>query len=310
MIARDDDADRCARAGDDQRRRADQLPAGFDRVVLRANLAARRHALGEPVGGRADVAARQRRRLDRDDGLRGRLRARRTHDAIDLDQADALLRNLRRDHRADGLDVGRQEPVGVDRARDAGAVAEHEPLPLLAIVAGNLVRRLQDLFDRRAEPVRRGAPDQLAPDDEHQHRRDDGHREQRRNELRPEAGERQRPAPLDDQLDDVPREVEDEHADEREIHEDEGVQHDLAEEIGIQLRGLLTGEDDERHERPDEQRERRDDQPRVVAERPASGRSVRRRRPGGGSRERHRSSFALSRSFSSVMNSPMSRKWR
>ena len=100
------------------------------------------------------------------------------------------------------------------------------------VVAGDLAGRAEHLVDRRREPAAGAVADQLAADDQHQHRRDQRHAEQHRHQLGAEPRERQRPPPLDDQLQDVARQHEDQREHQRQVGDRHRVEHDLAEQVG------------------------------------------------------------------------------
>ena len=93
--------------------------------------------------------------------------------------------------------------------------------------------------------------------------------EQRRHELGAEARERQRAAPLDDQLDDVAREHEDERHQDREVGGRERVEHELGEEVGRERRRAVR-QREQPGERADERGDAEQDQLGVVEERPAA----------------------------------------
>ena len=150
----------------------------------------------------------------------------------------------------------------------------------LVVVAGDLVRRRQDLVHRRVEPAVDAGADQLAADDQHEHRRDERHPEQQRDQLRAEPRERQRPAPLDDQLDDVARQ-----------HEAPAPRASSGRRPTARRARTRSGspassrrrpvrEEQRGDERHGEQQDAAEDQPRVVAERPAAARGERDHRPG------------------------------
>src|SRR5262249_37560306 len=132
-----------------------------------------------------------------------------------------------------------------------------------------------------------------------------------------ETGEREAVAPLDEQLDDVAGEDEDEGDENREIRRRQGVEDELGEEVGRQP-CRARGEREQPREGREQHHDARQNQAGVVAKwlTPAAGRTWRwwrRRRPRGcrnGTSAGGHYSFAFRRSFNSVMNSPMSRKWR
>ncbi len=144
-------------------------------------------------------------------------------------------------------------------------IADEHPA-LAVVVARNPVRRREHFVHRRVEPAVHVRADQLAADDEHEDRRNEGHPQEQQHELGAEPRERQRLAPLDNQLDDVARQDEQERREHREVRGRQRVQDELAEEVGREAR--TARDDDERHERRDEHGDARENQPRVVAERP------------------------------------------
>ena len=275
VIARDDDADGPVGGGVTQdRARADQLATPVERLVHPAIRAAAGDPRRQPIGRCAHVAARQRRRLDRDE--RGRRRA--LLDSIDLDQADTPLGHFGRKGAPHGIDVGRLDGQRRHDPGDALRVVGDDRLAVPVVVHGDLVRGSEDVVDRLAEPAFGAAPNQLAADDQHQDRRNDRQAEHREHQLRAEARERQAAAPLDQELHDVARQHEHQRQHHRQVGGRQGVEHHLAEEIGAELRRLI-GEDDHRGQRAEQENDAEEDQPRVVAERTALGRGQRFRRP-------------------------------
>ncbi len=115
-------------------------------------------------------------------------------------------------------------------------VGRDASLPIAVVVARNQIGRRQHLFDRRVEPAIDAVPNQLAADQQHEHRGDQRHAEQHRDELSAESRERQRAPPLDDQLDDVAREHEREAEQNREVRRPQAVQDEFGEEVGRQAR--------------------------------------------------------------------------
>ena len=206
---------------------------GFDRRLRRA---AKR--LGrQPIGGGAAVARRHRRRRDVEDRFEpgsepDKAPAVRCHDAVHLDDLHALQRHVRRQQIAERPDVAFRQIDRRQRARHPRGVLADQQLPLVIVVARNLVGRRQDLVHRRVEPAVDARANQLAADDQHEHRRHERHRQQQDDQLGAETRERQRLPPLDDQLHDVARQHEDERDQHRQVGGRQRVEHELAEEIG------------------------------------------------------------------------------
>ena len=191
--------------------------------------------------------------------------------AVDLDQPDASWRHFRFDRPAHGVEIARLDRGDRDRPGDPRGVAGDALLPLAVVVLRDPRRRCQHVVDRLAEPLLGAAANQLAADDEHEDARHDRQAEQRQHELGAEPRERQAAAALDHELDDVAREDEDERHEHRQVGGGERVEHDLGQEVGVEL-GRAVGEPDHRHERGDEDEDAEEDEPRVVAKRPALGR--------------------------------------
>ena len=225
-----------------------------------------------------------------------RLRAR--LNAVHLNHLHAALRDVRIHPVANGAHVRSIERRACQRTRHALGIVGHAHLAIAVVVAGDQIRGGQDILDGRVEPSIDAVSDQLAADQQDEHGRNQRHAEQDRHQFSAEARERQRSAPLDDQLDHVPREHERQTQQDREVGCPEAVEDELGEEIGRQARGTV-GERDDAAQRGKQQDHPGEDEPRVVAQRPARGRS--RRAP---------HSFAFNRSLSSLMNSPISRKCR
>ena len=150
-------------------------------------------------------------------------------------------------------------------------VPDDDVLALAVVLVGDLLRRAEDRVDRLADPLPRAAADQLAADDQHQQRRNDGEPEERADQLRAEPRERQAAAPFDHQLDDVARQHEAEREEHRQIRDRQRVEQDLGEEVRVEI-GRAVGERDHRHQRREQDDDAEEDQPRVVAERPPGGR--------------------------------------
>src|SRR5580765_6151155 len=164
-----------------------------------------------------------------------------------------------------------------------------QQLPLVIVVARNLVGRRQDLVHRRVEPAVDARANQLAANDQHEYRRYERHGQQQDNQLGTEARERQRLPPFDDQLHDVARQYEDERDQHRQIGGRERVEYELAEEIRREPRGA-AGDGQQRDQDADKNGDTGENQPRVVPEgtarrlrrpRGATGASRRDRRHGG-----------------------------
>ncbi len=223
---------------------------------------------------------------------------------------------------SDRRHIARPERLDRELARDARGVACDLRLALVVVAGRDRVCRRQHGFDRVSEPSRGAVADQLSADEQHEHRRDNRQPEQRQHQLGAEPRERQPASSLDDQLDDVPRQ----HEGERDQHHQdagrERVDHDLGQEIGVHLRRLV-GE----NAHADERRDEGEDPERgsgagchgaaVVRLAPAAPPPCAREGSGEcrwqgalGRSSFPRYSLAFRRSFNSVMNSPMSRKWR
>ena len=215
------------------------------------------------------MAAGQRRRLDGDE----RSRRRALLDSIDLDQPDPPLRHFGRERAPHGIDVARLDGGGRHDPGDALRVIGDDRLAVPVVVHRDLVRGSQHVVDRLAEPALRAAPDQLAADDQHQDGRDDRQPQHREHQLRAEARERQAAAPLDQQLHDVARQHEHQRQHHRQVGGRQRVEHDLAEEIGVEL-GRLIREDDHRGQRAEQEDDAEENQPRVVAKRTPLGREA------------------------------------
>ena len=262
-VSRDDDAGRLPGSGSDRRRGMQQNAGGAERLDESRLARSGEYLGGEAIRGGTRVARRQRRRGDVDHGLD--LRQRSGRRPIHLHHLHALQRDFGREEVANRTHVGARERHRRQRPRDPRRVIGDLHLPLLVIVGGNLVRRAENLVHRRVEPSVDAAADQLAADDEHEDGGHERHREEQRDELRAEPGERQPATPLDDQLDDVAAEQPDEDDENREVRGRQRVQDELAEEVGRQPRRAVGNRED-RDEDRDEQQDPREDQARIVAE--------------------------------------------
>ena len=190
---------------------------------------------------------------------------------VDVDPPHARRRDACLQQAPDALHVALAEHLGLDRARNGRRVLDDGVLALAVVLLGNLLRRAEHGVDRLADPLPRAAADQLAPDDEHQQRRNDGEPEQRADQLRAEARERQAAAPFDQQLDDVARQHEAEREQHRQIGDRQRVEQDLGQEVRVEI-GRPVGERDHGHQRREQDDDAEQDQARVVAERPAGSR--------------------------------------
>ena len=193
------------------------------------------------------------------------------HDAVYLDQRRTGAAHLGRDDAAHPRQIGRAEILRRQSLCNARGLFTDDALPLLIVVGGDAVGRRQDLVDRRVEPAIDGREHDAAANQQHEHRRDDGHPQHRQHELGAEAGERQAAAPLDDGLDDVARQQEHQRQEHREVGGRERVQHDLGQEVGGQARGAILDHQQARQHR-EQHDDARKDQARVVPEGPARSR--------------------------------------
>ena len=157
-----------------------------------------------------------------------------------------------------------------ERPRQRGGVRGDGARPLGVVVAGDLARRADHRVDRRREPAAGGVADDLAADQQHQHRRDQRQAEQRRHQLGAEARERQRPPALDHQLEDVAGQHEDQRQHQRQVGDRHRVEDDRAEEVERQLRRARR-QRQHRGQGRDEQPDPQQDQDGVVPQRPARG---------------------------------------
>ncbi len=161
--------------------------------------------------------------------------------------------------------------MSASRRAVAGRILTHRNLTFVVVVGRDLVRARKDLVHRRVEPAIDVAPNQLAPDDEHDQRRHQRHDEQQRDQLGPKTRERQASPPLHHHFDDVARQHEDERQQHREVGRRQGVKDELGQEVRRET-GRAIGE----RENADERRRKNDDgdedQPGVVAERAPGGR--------------------------------------
>ena len=171
----------------------------------------------QPIGGGACVSGRERRRGHVEDRLEPRQRSGRRAHAIHLHHLHALKRDFGREEIANRTHVGAREIDRRQRAGNPRRVIAHLHLPLVVVVARDLVRRREDLVHRRVEPAVHARPDQLAADDQDQHRGHQRHREQQRDELGAEPRERQPAPPFHHQLHDVAREQPDEDEEDGEV---------------------------------------------------------------------------------------------
>ena len=226
------------------------------------------------IGGRPDAVSRQAGRFDGDERDDVAARAGLRSGSVDLDQPDASWRHFAFDRPAYGVEIARLDRGDRDRPGDARGVAGDASFPLAVVVLRDPRRRSQHVVDRLAEPLLGAAANQLAADDEHEDARHNREAEQRHHELGAEPRERQAAAALDHELDDVAREDEDERDEHRQVGGRERVEHDLGQEIRVEL-GRAVGEPDHRHERRDEDENAEENEPRVVAKRPALGRGAR-----------------------------------
>ena len=195
------------------------------------------------------------------------------HDAIHLNHLHAALRHFRKDEIAHGAHIGAVDAQRAERARDAGGVVGDAHLPVVVVVAGDVLGGRQHFFDGRVEPAVHAVADQLAADDQHQHGRNERHAQQDRHQLGAESRKRQRFAALDDQLDDVARQDEREAEQNRDVRRPQGVQHELGEEIGGQARGAVRQGDDARQCGEQEQHAGKNEA-RIVAQRTTRRRST------------------------------------
>ena len=72
-------------------------------------------------------------------------------------------------------DVDGAKVDAAQRARQAGGLIGHEPLPFLVVVGGDAVGARKNLLHRRVEPAIHRREDDAASDDEHEDGGNDGH---------------------------------------------------------------------------------------------------------------------------------------
>ena len=244
---------------------ADQLAAALERLERLRIGCTGDHPRRQQVRGAARLPARECLRLHRGEADDGRARARVTLDAVDLDERDAPLGHLRGNrapHRfavAAG-DRGRRHLRGNPRGVGLDAC-----FPLAIVVPGNLRRERRTSSIGTRSQRSRAAPNQLAADDQHEHRRHDRQAEHRQDQLGAEARERQAAPPLDNQLDDVARQHEHEHDEHRQIRGRDRVEDDFAQEVRVEL-GRTVRERHHRHQRRQQQPDAEQYEPGIVAE--------------------------------------------
>jgi hypothetical protein len=185
-----------------------------------------------------------------------------------LDDLDVIRRFVRLHRRLHGGGIGRRDVERPQPAREPQRERGDDTLLLLVVVGGNPLRRRQHLLHRRVEPAIDAVANELAADDQHQHRRNDRHPEQRRHQLGAEARERQRAPALHDELDDVARQDERQRHEDREVGRRQRVEDELGEKVGCQRR-RPAGEREQRGQRADERRDAEQNELGVVEERAA-----------------------------------------
>ena len=140
-------------------------------------------------------------------------------------------------------------PSNAAPAQSAGqalGVGGDARLPIAVVVARDQIGGGEHFFDRRVEPAIDAVANQLAADQQDEHGGNQRHAEQHRHELAAEARERQRAAPLDDELDDVAREHEREAEEDREVGRPQAVEDEFGEEIGREPGRAVRERDDPR----------------------------------------------------------------
>ena len=108
----------------------------------------------------------------------------------------------------------------------------HEHLPLVIVIAGDLVGGRENLVHRCVEPAIHAGANQLAADEQDEDGRHECVGEQEQDELGAKPGKRQGAAPLDHQLDDIARQHEPERHEHRQVAGEQRVENDLAQKIG------------------------------------------------------------------------------
>ncbi len=267
-VARDDDGHRLSRArpahdrgGADELATARQLLRG--RRLDFSNRGLRRHAIGHCLR----VALRHLGRGDGDIGHRfGRLR---TGDhAIDFDHLHASLHHLRHNPIAHRSDVGAVERRCRQHACHSPGVGRHPFLTIAVVVARDQIGGGEHFLDRRAEPAIDAVANQLAAHEQDEHGGNERHAEQHGHELPAEARERQRAAPLDDELDDVAREHEREAEEDREVGRPQPVKDEFGEKVGRES-GRSIRQRNNPHQRGEQDDHACQNEPRIVAQRAA-----------------------------------------
>ena len=180
-------------------------------------------------------------------------------------------------------DVARGDVAGRQRARQPVRAQRHGFLMLLVVAAArSSCAAPSTSIDRLAEPARRAVADDLAAADEHEHGRDDRHREQRADELGAEPRERRRLPLLDPELEQVAREHEDQRDQQRQVDGEQRVQQHVGEQRRRDL-ARPARQPEQAGEQPRSARSAIDDEHARVVER-APARRPERRTGGGGSK--------------------------
>jgi hypothetical protein len=158
---------------------------------------------------------------------------------------------------------------------------ERDALLLILVEgAGDPLRAAQHLVDRLAEPARRAVAQNLAAADEHEHRGNDAHRQERADQLGAEARERRRAPVLDHNFSRFGQHEHQRHQ-QRQVHRQQRVEQHVGQELRLDLRRPARQPEQAGHHR-DQQRGQCREHARVV-EQPAP-------REGGGRRRAHRRS--------------------
>ncbi len=189
-------------------------------------------------------------------------------DAIHLHHLHASLRDVGKDAVPDDSHVGPVKGSPGQCSGETPRIGRDASLPIAVVITRDEVGRREHFLDRRVEPAIDAVPDQLATDKQHEHRRDQRHPEEDRDELSAESRERQGPPPFNDQLDHVTREHEGEAEQDREVCGPQAVQDSFGQEIGSQP-GRAVCKRDDADERGQQDDHAHEDEPRVVAQRAA-----------------------------------------
>jgi hypothetical protein len=171
----------------------------------------------------------------------------------DLDHVELVLRAALVEEPLEGV-AASDEPLGADPRGDLAREAERRAREILVVGVRDLERALEGVLHLTVEPPFDRVLDEDERDQEEERRGQEGDRDERADEPRPEMRAHDAPAPLEDELRDVPPDQEDEENEEDEVEIDErdqnGVGAERARPEGLREPELEDGEQDDRGDDP------------------------------------------------------------